>query len=356
MKQKVSRFFVALIIIMFAKAAFPCTTFVLSDGANHYVYGRNYDFLFGGGHICINKRNVTKKSLTEKDVKQLQWTSKFGSVTFNQAGQEFPIGGINEKGLVIDIMWFDSTKYPEADDRFALSELQWIQYQLDNAESVNDVIASDSLLRIESIIAPIHFLICDKNGNSAVIEFLKGKMVSYVNNAMPYKVLANDSYENSVVYANYFCKKNSTHNIPFTVNSLDRFARAAKMCKNYSNQQNIIDYSFEILSAVSQVNFTQWSIVYDVSQMKVYFKTIANPTRRSFEIKDIDFSCTTPMVFANINDNTQHEKLVLHSFKYATNRQLIEDLCDNVFLLNSIPKEKREALARYPESISCNNK
>jgi choloylglycine hydrolase len=26
------------------------------------------------------------------------WTSRYGSITFNQYGREFPSGGINEKG------------------------------------------------------------------------------------------------------------------------------------------------------------------------------------------------------------------------------------------------------------------
>ena len=42
----------------------------------------------------------------------ISWTSKFGNVTFNQYGKEFPTGGMNENGLVIELMWLNEARYP----------------------------------------------------------------------------------------------------------------------------------------------------------------------------------------------------------------------------------------------------
>ena len=36
--------------------------------------------------------------------KPIEWISKYGSISFNQFGAEFPYGGINEEGLVVEIM------------------------------------------------------------------------------------------------------------------------------------------------------------------------------------------------------------------------------------------------------------
>ncbi len=96
----------------------------------------------------INKRNVTKTAAAFPPEKPITWTSKYGNITFNQMGREFPYGGINEAGLVIEQMWLDKTRYPVSDNRYGLSELQWIQYQLDNSATINDVIASDTLVRV----------------------------------------------------------------------------------------------------------------------------------------------------------------------------------------------------------------
>ena len=56
----------------------------------------------------------------------LNWTSTYGSATFNQYGREFPMGAMNEAGLVVETMMLDETEYPEADSRPAINILQWI--------------------------------------------------------------------------------------------------------------------------------------------------------------------------------------------------------------------------------------
>ncbi len=47
-----------------------------------------------------------------------------------------------ESGLVVEELSYSPTQYPAPDARPALNELQWIQYQLDNHRSVQEVIAS----------------------------------------------------------------------------------------------------------------------------------------------------------------------------------------------------------------------
>lgn len=42
-----------------------------------------------------------------KVVNSVSRTSKYGSITFNQYRKEFPIGGMNEKGLVIEALWLN---------------------------------------------------------------------------------------------------------------------------------------------------------------------------------------------------------------------------------------------------------
>jgi penicillin V acylase-like amidase (Ntn superfamily) len=77
------------------------------------------------------------------------WTSKFGSVTFNQYGREMPFGGMNEAGLVIGTMGlFKKNKFPTPDSRPSIFVQHSLQYQLDNHDSVDEVVHSESQLRI----------------------------------------------------------------------------------------------------------------------------------------------------------------------------------------------------------------
>jgi penicillin V acylase-like amidase (Ntn superfamily) len=76
---------------------------------------------------------------------------------------------------------------PAADQRASLNELQWIQYQLDNSSTIDEVIGSDQLIRISrNDAAPLHYLVADSKGHAATIEFIKGKMVVHKSNESGY--------------------------------------------------------------------------------------------------------------------------------------------------------------------------
>src|SRR5688572_19171829 len=186
--MKMKTLFCALILAVMLTAPFqakPCTTFCIKTGGQ-LVLGKNFDFHTGVGHVMINKRNIKKLSYDVPPEKRLEWVSKYGSVTFNQMGKEFPYGGINERGLVIELMWLADTKYPEIDNRSGLTELQWIQYQLDNASTVAEIIASDAFLRVSKLsTAPVHFIAADAKGNVATIEYIGGKMVYHTGATLP---------------------------------------------------------------------------------------------------------------------------------------------------------------------------
>src|SRR5688572_1406395 len=110
------RFFVAIVFVLFATAADACTTFCTRG-----LFGRNYDFEIGDGMVVVNKRGMRKQSNTAVPA---SWTSRFGSVTFNQYGRDNPTGGMNEQGLVVELMWLDGTRYPRPDARPEVGTLE----------------------------------------------------------------------------------------------------------------------------------------------------------------------------------------------------------------------------------------
>jgi penicillin V acylase-like amidase (Ntn superfamily) len=278
-----------------------CTTFFINkDG--QMVFGRNYDWVTETGMVNTNLRGLRKTSLELEKGNLVSWISKYGSITFNQYGKEFPTGGMNEKGLVVELMWLSESQFPEPDKRPALSVLQWIQYQLDNCSNIDEVIATDVKVRITSKGAPQHYLIADAKGQAATIEFLNGTMVVHKGSSLPYSVLTNSTYQESVNAVKKLAdQKNATH---FTDNSIERFSTACTMVKQMQ-QTNIdkplTDYAFDILKAVSQDSYTKWSIVYDISNKKVYFKTADYPTVKSFGFQGFDLSCTAKPLSFNMN-------------------------------------------------------
>lgn len=296
-------------LIAFSLFAEACTTFVLKT-ENDLVFGRNLDWVSDNGVVVVNKRGLKKSALVFLNDKPATWTSKYGSVTFNQFGKEFPFGGMNEKGLVVELMVVRGS-YPDQDARDALNELQWVQYQLDNASTIAEVIASDKDIRISGISQNLHYLVCDASGKTAVIEFNSKGMVSYTDKTLPFSVLENDTYKTSL---NKHKNKNSC-----------RFNTVINMLDNYSHQDKIaVDYSFQILDKVALDG--SWSMVYDIKNKKIHFKSASHKAVKSIDCSSLNYSCSVPAQICSMNISEKKEiNPLLKDFDHNLNTQVMKD-------------------------------
>ena len=368
MKARIIYFLI--IIAVFTQSAFPCTTFCLKH--NHQmVFGYNYDFPVGFGFLVMNRRYLEKTAYLSQDEKPAYWISKYGSVTFNQAGMEFPMAGMNEKGLVIAQTMLPLTMYPDKDSRGAVSELQWIQYQLDNFESVEEVIASDSFVRVSNeSIAPLHYFVADRFGRWAAIEFLNGKMVVHHdrNSIMP--LLSNNMYEVSEDFLKHHVGFGGSEQIPTeSIKELeereDPLTSVNKACtiaanrlKYYNDSLSIIENAFEVLQRVAKQRYTQWSIVFSITDMNICFRISRNEEIRHVDFKDFSLDCNSKVSLLDIQTSTATD--ILKQFQaYSTelNRGYINKmnkaLTDMKVFSVEPTKEQTARQAEYPEKIKC---
>lgn len=334
-----------------ANHAIACTTFCLKN-KGEVLFGKNYDWVIGDGMVFVNRRGVSKWSALEGEMNVAKWTSKYGSVTFNQYGRESPSGGMNEAGLVIELMWLDDTQYPKADARPAIDVLEWIQFNLDTAATAAEVIANSDTVRIASRIN-LHYLVNDRHGNSATIEFLDGKLVAHTGEKLAVPTLTNDTYERSLNYS-----KSASVESAKSESSLDRFTRALIKTKEFSDQskseKEAVDYAFDILSDVAQKNSTQWSIVYDQKRGKIYFRTRKAPEVKIVDPKAFDYSCSNPVKLFDMNADAAGD--VNRQFKDYTreaNRDLIERSFAGTDFLRGVPASVKNGFASYPEKFPC---
>lgn len=358
MKAKLLTTAVILILTLLYNPAYSCTTFCIHTD-DELVFGKNYDWMIGYGIIFVNKKDVVKTAFTDQ-VNPASWVSKYGSVSFNQFGREFPMGGMNEAGLVIELMWLDATKFPEPDDRPTTGGiLQWIQYQLDNSETIQDVIDSDLKIRIPTQSVPVHYLIADKTGNCASIEFLNGKLIYHTGETMMLKTLTNDTYEKSIEYLGKHKGFGGTQEIKDDRSSLDRFVKSCSMIKNYKKEPGVtaVDYGFEILKSVDQGQHTKWNIVYDIKNMIIYFRTYDNQKIKNIYFSSVDFNCATPVMMIDINSDIEgNVNSSMINYTYDANRKLIEQSYNGVDFLKNEPQENRDKSAKYPEKLNCRSK
>lgn len=282
--------------LMVWRPAEPCSAFVMAkDGS--ILFGRNFDYFTGVGLITVNPRNVSKTALVYPGVTPARWTSKYGSVSFNQVGRDFPMGGMNEKGLVVECLWLPQTQYPLPDARPAMTELQWIQCMLDTCATAADVLASDSLFRIFPSTTKLHFLVADRTGAAAVIEYQGGRSILAGPGRVPVPALTNTSYADDLEFLKQFDGFGGKARIAASwKSSSDRFAVLAGALRDLKSGRSGagVPAAFALLQAVCYEGpdaQTQWRIVYDLLQSKIHFETRGRAGRRFLRLSDFDFDC-----------------------------------------------------------------
>lgn len=321
------------------------------------------------GMVVINKRNILKTSISWYEIMTskkpslpgLTWTSQYGSVTFNPLGREFPDGGVNETGLFIQEMTLAETKFPEDSTRPKMFMMQWMQYQLDNYETVDQVLSNLSNIILDGW--GWHFFVSDKMGNYAAIEFLDGKPKIYSGASMPFPVLCNGQYCEELKLLKEYNGFGGKGKIDPAAKNAPRFVQAAYMIKNYPKGSSAVDYGFKILEGLDRGG-TQWSYIIDVNKGEIYFKTSLGKEIKHFNLHGLDFSCNTEVKLIDINSNFEgnvSERFVKYTLDL--NKQFITDGINSVnrngdftrlvesngnTLENLIQK-----MAIYPESTIC---
>lgn len=162
-----------------------------------------------------------------------KWTAKYGSVT----ASGYDVGtadGMNEKGLVANLLYLAESGYGEPNGKPVLSIAVWAQYALDNFATVAEAVEALSKEPFR-IVAPklpngdgaqLHLALSDPTGDSAIFEYLNGKLV--IHHGKQYRVMTNSpSYEQQLALDAYWREIGGTTFLPGTSRAADRFARAS---------------------------------------------------------------------------------------------------------------------------------
>ncbi|MBE0596674.1 MAG: linear amide C-N hydrolase [Desulfuromonadales bacterium] len=342
-----------VVTVMLVNNAGACTTFNLCQGDDVNLFAKNYDWHIGDGAVIINKRGLKKTAMKIKEDPGIpvEWVSTYGSITFNQYGRELPTGGMNEAGLVVELMAVPEAEFPPTDDRPYISMRQFRQYLLDNFRTVQEFIESDSRVRVaKGTGIGVHMLIGDRTGESAVVEFIGGKRVVYTGKSLPVRALSNTSYAESLTH--WRAKKLPPED-PWR--SVERFILAADSASSFDPKavKAPVDHAFGILKKVAQGDHTKWSIVYDIKDLQVFFHTSANPKERVIDLKAVDFSCRTPVKIIDIDAGSGSILNSFQSYTMQANRKLISEAFGKTDFLKNVPAQTIDAIAAYPESMKC---
>ena len=373
-------------ILNLHSTAIACTSFLVADDKRPLM-GKSYDWDLGHGMVLVNQRGMKKIGLAAGATdRPPTWTAQYGSVTFNQYGREFPVGGMNEAGLAVEILWHFSSEYPGPNARPSLNELQWIQYQLDNYASVKEMVAHADEIRVAGLYAKVHYLAVDQQNHSASFSYINGKLV--INEGV--LAITNTTLSRSRSYLMKFTGFSGNLSIPKgKKGSLDRYVITRSMLAAGDRPDAVsepIGFAFSILDAVKTPGYTQWQIVYDLASREIHFRTAENQRLRRIRLAAFSFSCTEPVLgfpidskddvfdhlrqfFGNLRqlfdkssqpddvpDNSGQFDDVSYNFSQLTDSQNARMVTRGAHpILSVIPKGIVQKITEYPASTYCEN-
>lgn len=198
-----------------------------------------------------------------------KWVSKYGSVV----ASGYDVGtadGMNEKGLVANLLYLAESEYAKPGGKPALSISVWAQYVLDNFATVSEAVAA---LSAETFVvvtanlpngsgAQLHLAISDPSGDSAIFEYLGGKLV--IHHGRQYQVMTNSpSYDQQLALNAYWEQIGGTVFLPGTNRAADRFARASFFIRAIPTKA-----APEVISAVPDQTYANQAVVSVASVMR----------------------------------------------------------------------------------------
>lgn len=335
--------------------AHACTTFRIVAKAGPVV-GKCYDWNMEQGLVLWNKRGLKKSALPVlRTDRPAEWQSKYASLTFNQYGREMPNGGMNEAGLVVEIMWLSATRHPPADERRTVNELQWIQYQLDRFATVAEVIDNAPSVRVGRVHGDVHYMACDRSGACATLEILDGRLVITRGEDLVAPALTNNPYAESASYLRKHQGFGGKAPIPSGSGSLDRFARAASLVKKSEGVSDGVAAAIEVLDSVRN-DASQWQIVYDPIGLVAHFRSRSRGQLKTIDLKRLvaDGSCRTAVKMIDLRSELTGDVTErMTEYTDEADRKLIEKSFSDGGIKAKLGPAVMAGLVRYPHSLAC---
>lgn len=302
---------------MLAASAQACTRFVYHGAGDEVITARSMDWKTDvGTNLWVFPRGMHRSG--EAGPNSVRWVSKYGSVI--ASGYDISTtDGMNEAGLVANVLWLVESSYPEYDGTApGLSIAAWAQYVLDNFATVQaavDALQKQPFTLVtdnvpgEKRLATLHLSLSDASGDSAIIEYIDGKQV--IHHSRDYQVMTNSPiFEKQLAMEEYWKQIGGTVMLPGTNRAADRYARAMfyvnAIPKSTSEVESIASV-FSVIRNVSvpyglttpdqpNISSTRWRTVADQKRKRYFFESALTPNVFWVDLEKLDFSEKTGKV------------------------------------------------------------
>ncbi len=296
-----------------------CTRVVYKGPNNTVLTGRSMDFSM---EIPANWWVMPRGTARHGSVgsTSIQWTSRYGSIA-TSSWDISTSDGMNEKGLVANMLWLVRSEYPsftKDGTKPGLSISLWAQYALDNFATVAEAVAEfrkEAFVVVTDYIpgtdkyTTIHLSLSDANGDNAILEYIGGKLV--IHHDPSYVVMTNDpTYDEQLAINKYWKDTPGNIFLPGTNKAADRFVRASYYIDAIPRTDNTRVAVASVFSVVRNcsvpygistegfpnLSTTRWRTVADQKDLVYYFENVLTPNTVWVDLKKIDFSEKTGKV------------------------------------------------------------
>jgi hypothetical protein len=221
------------------------------------VYGRNFDWDYSPAVLLFTHPPEGYASVSMVDIAYFGFEGArahgLADLPLAELGAlldtpRLPFDGMNERGLVVGMAAVPPGQMVPDPNRGTTGSLRVIRKMLDQAGDVDEAVAILASYNIDFEGGPpIHYLIADPSGRSALVEFYQGEMVIF-HNETPYHLATN------------FLRASAGESAEGECWRYDGLSQRLRETEGRMTAQEAMD----LLAAVSQEG-TQWSIIYGIS-------------------------------------------------------------------------------------------
>jgi penicillin V acylase-like amidase (Ntn superfamily) len=301
-----------------------CTRAVYLGPENMIVTGRSMDwFSEMSSNLWAFPRGLEQNGSAGPN--SITWTAQYGSV--GTGIWDIAIAdGMNEKGFVANMLYLAETEYstPAPDDtRQPLSLSFWAQYLLDNFATVAEAVAAvkqDSFYVVpiqspDGHAGTAHLSISDATGDSAIFEYVAGKLVIHHNRN--YQVMTNSPvFDQQLALNEYWQQIGGTTMLPGTNRAADRFVRAAFYINAIPKTADPVEAAASVFSVIRNasvplgittpgqpnISSTIWRTVADQKNLRYFFESTRSPNVFWVDLADLDFTVGSPVRKLTLTD------------------------------------------------------
>lgn len=305
------------ILLIGLDTSMACTRVLRVDQDNAVMVGRTMDWKDDmQTTLVVYPRGISHSG--GKDTNPVKWTSRYGSLVAT-AYDRISSDGFNEEGLGAHILWLNGANYGARDVKLpGLSVALWLQYYLDNFKTVAEAVqfSESGQFQITSLYHPVakrwatlHLVLDDAGGDSAILEYVNGKLRIYHDKKM-IAVTNDPGYDEQIMNLSTYTSFGGNKPLPGTSHSSDRFVRAAYYTNTLPKAKSVKEELTEVLSILNNAaqpytspseanpyeSKTIWRTVSDLTNRTYYYQSTASQNLLMVNLDQFHLKAGSPIM------------------------------------------------------------